>query len=229
MSLECLNKDVLQFVSSYTFVSTRLQGRKAPLKSNQKTRKKIYYGTTDIDKLYKDLATQEVSCQNININESTKQFVLQEVVRNRIQFMLMDIAKQRIPHHKRLQPLDFIRGVELSGKVPTSIHEECKKASKKYWNKNEKKNISQKDNEITISKRLGRSTLRNTNTSQQVSSALIPCITAYCDQLAKMILYELLKYFLLSTKKELQFTLTMYNDYTNILKKNRFQQKSAKN
>lgn len=228
MSLECLNIDVLQFVSSYIFVTTRLQARKAPLNNNKKTRKKTYYGTADIDKLYKDLASQEVSCQNININESTKQFVLQEAVRNRIQFILKDIANQRISHGKRLQPLDFIQGVELSGKVPVSIHEKCKTASKKYWDKKEKKNISQKDNEIVISKRLGRSTLRNTNTSQQVSSALIPCITAYCDQLAKIILYELLKYFLLSTKKELQFTLKMYNDYTNILKKNQFKQKSAK-
>ena len=88
--------------------------------------------------------------------------------------------------------------------------------------------LPKQDKEIGISKRLGRSTIRNTNTNQQVSSALIPCITAYCNQLAKMMSYELLKYFLLTTKKELQFTLKMYNDYTNILKKNRFQEKSAK-
>ena len=108
MSLECLNKDVLQFVSSYSFVTTRLQGRKAPLDNNKKTRKKIYYGTTDIDKLYKELATQEVSCQNSNINESTKQFVLQEVVRNRIQFILKDIANQRISQHKRFTTIEIL-------------------------------------------------------------------------------------------------------------------------
>lgn len=223
MSLECLNKDVLEFVSSYSFVTTRLQGRKVPLNNNKKKRKKIYYGTTDIDKLYKELATKEVSCQDSNINVSMKQFVLQEVVRFRIQFILKDIAKQRISQNKRLQPLDFIQGVELSGKVPDSIHEECKQASKIYWDKKEKKNIPQKDNDISISKRLGRSIIRDNNTNQQVSSLLIPCITAYCDQLAKMILYELLKYFLLNTKKELQFTLKMYNDYTNLLKKIRSQ------
>ena len=65
MSLECLNKDVLQFVSSYTFVSTRLQGRKAPLKSNQKTRKKIYFYLKMMMLLLWHLIKVEVMIENL--------------------------------------------------------------------------------------------------------------------------------------------------------------------